>query len=57
MKVYVVVDVFVFLSCIDMFGFVLFEVFVCGMLVVVYFVMGLIDVFGEGNVGVMYEDL
>lgn len=54
---YVVVDVFVFLSCIDMFGFVLFEVFVCGMLVVVYFVMGLIDVFGEGNVGVMYEDL
>lgn len=53
---YVDVDVFVFFFLIDIFGNVILEVFVCGVFVVVYLVMGLLDVIGDIGVGVLLEN-
>ncbi|WP_269582097.1 glycosyltransferase family 4 protein [Roseibium sp. Sym1] len=50
-------DVFVFPSRTDTFGMVLLEALACGTPVAAFPVMGPVDVIGNGNVGVLSEDL
>lgn len=54
---FVDVDVFVFLSWIDIFGLVNLEVMVCGILVVVFFVYGFKDIILGLGGGFINEDL